>query len=230
MVQAIELEAVKRDASGTGASRAVRKDGNVPAIIYGGDKEPSTIAVNQIVLEKHLQSPSFFSHIFDIKIGNEKAHVLPRDVHLHPVTDRPLHVDFLRVTDKTQIRVDVPVKFANEAQSPGIKDHGGLLNIVLHSVEIIAAAGSIPEDIEVDLTDREVGDTLHLSDLKLPAGTKLPHPENDVAIATIAAARMADEPEPEAEAAEAAEPEVINQKSDKDGEAAAGEDKKAKDE
>jgi large subunit ribosomal protein L25 len=204
MAETHGLAATKRSGSGTGAARAVRREGMVPAIIYGGTGEPESIAIQARLLERELRKPSFFGTLLDVEIDGSKTRVLPRDVQHHPVTDFPLHVDFLRVTENTRIHVDVPVHFINEEKSPGLT-RGGVLNVVRFEVEVFCRAGSIPESLIVDLTGTDIGDSIHISAVALPDGVRPVEGDRDFTIATIAAPTI--EVEPTDEGAEAAEAE-----------------------
>lgn len=169
MSKTVTLPAEARSQAGKGAARATRRAGHIPAVIYG-DKQP---AVNISLTEKEAlklaNDPGLFTHTFDVVINGEKTHAVVRDMQLHPVTDRPMHFDFLRVGPETVITVLVPVHFAHQDASPGIK-RGGVLNIVAHELHIAAKADSMPEEIVVDLTGKNVGDSVHVSDAVLPAG------------------------------------------------------------
>ena len=165
------LEAVARDRVGKGAARAVRRQGQVPAVIYGGGQPPQSIAVDLIRTRTLIYAGGFKTTLFEINAGGKKVRAIPRDFQLDPVTGAPLHVDFLRVVSGQTVVVEVPVHFVNEDQAPGIKQRGGTLNISAHTVSLDVAPDQIPEAIEVDLTGREVGDIIHAADLKLPAGT-----------------------------------------------------------
>ncbi|MBT5414827.1 MAG: 50S ribosomal protein L25/general stress protein Ctc [Rhodospirillaceae bacterium] len=193
MAETHGLAATKRSGSGTGAARATRREGRVPAIIYGGDGDAESIAIEANLLDRELRKPSFFGTLLDVEIEGAKTRVLPRDVQHHPVTDAPLHVDFLRVTENTQINVDVAVEFINEEQSPGLVG-GGVLNVVRFEVEVICRAGSIPENLVVDLTGTEVGDSIHISAVPLPDGVR-PAEDRDFTVATLVAPTIEVEPE-----------------------------------
>ena len=184
-MSAITLPAQTRDGAGKGAARAVRRSGLVPGVIYGDKKEPVLIAMDPRDLMAQMHKVGFWTQIFDVEVGKDKHHVLPRDVQFDPVSDAPIHVDFLRVTDKTQIKVNVPVHFVNEEASPGLK-RGGVLNVVRHEIEVMCAAGSLPESIVVDVTGKEINDTLHISEVDLPKGVVLTI-DRDFTIATLTA-------------------------------------------
>lgn len=185
MVEVLTLAAQPRTRIGKGASRALRRQGTVPAVIYGDKQAPVSIHVEEKRLTKLLQTGFFLNSTVEVVVDGKTIHTLPRDVQLHPVTDRPIHVDFLRVGADTVVTVNVPVRFENEAASPGLK-RGGVLNIVRHEFEVTVPANAIPDFIEVDVTGYEVGDSIHISKVKLPAGVK-PVIDRDFTIATIAA-------------------------------------------
>ena len=165
------LEAVARDRVGKGAARAVRRQGQIPAVVYGAGQPPAAIAIDLIRTRTLIYAGGFKTTVFEITTGGKKVRAIPRDFQLDPVTGVPLHVDFLRVVSGQTVVVEVPVHFVNEDQAPGIKQRGGTLNISAHTVSLDVAPDQIPEAIEVDLTGREVGDIIHAADLKLPAGT-----------------------------------------------------------
>ena len=186
MSEIVVLEAEVRDRAGKGAARATRRAGRIPAVLYGDKKEPVMLSLDPKLFGRQLNRPGFFSHLFDLNIDGTKHRALPRDVQLHPVTDEPLHVDFVRVTAHTKTHVNVPVHFENHAASPGLK-RGGVLNVVRHDIELVVAADSIPERIDVDLTGLDIGDSVHISAIKLPAGAHPAIADRDFTIATIAA-------------------------------------------
>jgi large subunit ribosomal protein L25 len=186
MAASYELKASARDRVGKGAARALRREGLLPAVIYG-DKQPAlpiTIPVKETTLTLH--KGGFLTHIGMIDIDGEKHRVIAKDYQLHPVRDDVMHVDFLRVAAGSTLTVDVPVHFLNEETCPGIKK-GGVLNIVRHTVEMTVPADNIPEAIEVDLAKAQPGDSLHISAVKLPEGCHPTITDRDFTIATIAA-------------------------------------------
>ena len=183
MAQVTTLAAEERATKGT--ARAIRRQGRVPAVIYGDKQPPLSIDLDDKHVMRQLERPGFFTHLFDLDIAGKKYRVLPRDVQFHPVTDRPLHVDFLRVSASTRVRVGVPVVFTNSDKSPGIK-RGGTLNVVHHEIEVTCAPDSIPEKFEISLEGLQINDAVHLSALKLPESVKLTTHEKDFTIATIA--------------------------------------------
>ena len=185
-VLAKELKAQARSGVGKGAARALRRQGLVPAVIYG-DKKPATpIAISFSDINRRIYAGGFLSHTITIDVDGAKETVIPRDYQLDVVKDFPLHVDFLRVGKGSKINVQVPVHFINEEASPGIK-RGGVLNIVHHTLDLTVDASNIPEFVEVDLTGLDVGQSIHISSVKLPKGTTDHSHEADVTIATIVA-------------------------------------------
>lgn len=194
-----QLEVQVREKTGKGAARALRRDGRVPAVLYGGKEVPAHFSLDPIQLDKELQKTGFLSKIFEISLDGKKERALPRDVQFHPVTDRPLHVDFFRITKGEKITVSVPLHFINELESPGIK-RGGVLNTVVHNLEVIADVDHIPSEIEIDLTGLEIHDTIHLESLKLPENVVAANPERDNDIANIVAPTIMKQVEEEEEA------------------------------
>ena len=185
MTQVTTLAAEVRERAGKGTSHALRRQNRVPAVIYGDKQSPIAISLDTNLLVRQLERAGFFTHLFDIQIDGQSHRVLPRDVQYHPINDRPIHVDFLRVSSSTKIRVAVPVNFTNADKSPGIK-RGGTLNIVHHEIEVLCSPDKIPEHFEVSLEGRQVNDAIHLSSIKFPEGVKITTHEKDFTIATIA--------------------------------------------
>ncbi|MCR9179823.1 MAG: 50S ribosomal protein L25/general stress protein Ctc [Erythrobacteraceae bacterium] len=186
MSEALTLPAEARERAGKGASRALRRDGRTPAVIYGGKEEPTMIHVEQKELIKQLMTGHFMNSIVNITIGGKTIRTLPKDVAFHPVTDRPTHADFLRLTGDSKVEVQVPVVFINEAASPGLKK-GGVLNIVRHELDLICPNDSIPSEIEIDVTGKDVGDAIHISEVTLPKGVESAITDRDFTIATLVA-------------------------------------------
>jgi len=183
------LAANARAKAGKGAARAVRRTGQVPAVIYGDNKEPLLVSVNAKELTMALGKKGFFTKLCDLDVDGTKHLVLPRDVQVDPVYDRPEHADFLRVSEKTIIRVSVPVRVTNEKNSPGITK-GGVLNLVRHEVEVFVKATEIPDEFVADLTGLDVGSSLHVGDLKLPESITPTTPGNFTIITPVAPAAM----------------------------------------
>ena len=186
MSDVLNLPAETRERAGKGASRVLRREGRIPAVIYGGNEEPLTIHVEEKLLVKQLGTGHFFNSIVEVEVGGKTVRTLPKDVAFHPVNDRPLHADFLRLSANATIHVNAPVIFANEEASPGLK-RGGVLNIVRHELELICQADKIPDDIAIDVTGLEVGASIHISHVKLPEGSKSAITDRDFTIATIVA-------------------------------------------
>ncbi|MDH3232303.1 MAG: 50S ribosomal protein L25/general stress protein Ctc [Alphaproteobacteria bacterium] len=186
MVQLVPMDAQPRDRAGKGAARAARRAGRVPCVIYGDNKDPMMISIDPQTLFMQLREPGFFIRQFEIKVNGEAQRVLPCDVQYDPLDDKPLHVDFLRINDQTQVTVDVPVQFINEEESPGLK-RGGVLNVVRYEVEVVCAAGNIPDIFVADLTGLDIGDSVHISDIKLPDGVTPTITDRDFTVAAVAA-------------------------------------------
>jgi len=203
MAEAIELKAWARGGSGKGGARSVRREGRVPGTLYGDKQEPQTISVDYRAINLQLNTGHFQSTIFVLDVEGKKTRVIPRAVQLDPVRDFPIHVDFLRLGKDALVTVDVPVRFLNEAASPGLK-RGGVLNIVRHEIPVRCPADAIPDHFEIDLTGLEIGDSIHISAVKLPEGVR-PTITRDFTVATIVG-RAAEEPVPGAAVAEAAVP------------------------
>jgi large subunit ribosomal protein L25 len=200
----IALKATARPRAGKGAARLARREGNVPAVIYGDNQSPEIIALEYNELWKQILKGHFTASVFDIDIaGKGKIRVIPRDVQVDPVKDFPIHVDFLRVGKDGIIRVAVPAKFTNETLSPGLK-RGGILNIVRHEVEVFCPYDSIPETFEINLEGLEIGKSIHISAVALPDGVRPVIANRDFTIATIAGVRKEEEAATEAAPAAAA--------------------------
>jgi large subunit ribosomal protein L25 len=195
MAQANVIKASARPASGKGAARAVRRTGNVPAVVYGGDEGTTdTIQIDANDLFIMIKRGRFLSTVFNIDVGGRTLRAIPRDVQLDPVKDFPLHVDFQRIGADNRVRVGVPVRFINEALSPGLK-RGGVLNVVRHEVEVWCPADKIPDHFEIDLTGLAIGRSVHISAVALPEGVKPTIADRDFTIATIAGTGGKDEEE-----------------------------------
>ena len=216
MSEQLTLPAEARDRAGKGASRALRRDGRVPAVVYGEKKEPLSIHVEEKLLTKMLHTGHFMNSVVMIDVGGKATRTLPKAVDFHPVSSRPIHVDFLRIGEHSQVNVNVPVRFDNEEASPGLK-RGGVLNVVVHDLALICDAAEIPNEIHIDLTGLEIGDTLHISQVKLPKGAKVANEDEDFTVATIVApSAMKQEAEEEA-APEGEVPVVGEEEGEADG-------------
>lgn len=181
-----QLAAARRETAGKGAARAVRRDGRVPAVIYGSGQPPVSISLDFTVANRLIYAGHFLTTIFEIDVAGEKIRAIPRDYQLDSVKDQPLHIDFLRLGEGARVRVEVPVHFINHEAAPGIK-RGGALNIVAHSIGLNVPAESIPEFLTADLTGMDINDSVHLSQIKLPEGARTTSTEKDFTIATISA-------------------------------------------
>lgn len=186
MSEALTLPAETRERAGKGASRALRREGRVPAVIYGGGEDPAPIHVEAKELNRQLATGHFMNSIVMIDIGGKTVRTLPKDVAFHPVNDQPQHVDFFRLSKDSKIEVSIPVVFTNEEASPGLKK-GGVLNVVRHDLELVCESDKIPDEIHIDVTGLEVGDSIHISSVKLPTGSVSAITDRDFTIATIVA-------------------------------------------
>ncbi len=227
MADYLTLAAEQRPRAGKGTARAARRQGRVPAVIYGNNEDPILVTVARRTLEQELQKPGFFTRLMDVRVNGDALRVLPRDMQLHPVTDVPMHVDFLRYSADRKITVEIPVTFINEAECPGLRV-GGVLNVVRHAVEVLCTADRIPEGFTLDLTGLEIGDSMHAAAITLPDGVEFTIADRDFTIATIAAPTLI--PVDEEEVAEGEEgvegEEAAEGEETAEGEAAEGEEKK----
>ncbi len=183
-VTALSLE--PRSKGGTGPARATRRSGAIPGIVYGTGMNPMMISIDQKTLKQEIQDPHYHTKLYDLNIGTTHHRALMRSVQVDPVTDAPLHVDFLRVDSSSRIAVNVLLRFINEDKSPGIK-RGGVLNIVYHELQIVCPVESIPENITIDLSGLEIGHSIHLDNIQLPKGAQISHAGRDYTLATIVA-------------------------------------------
>ncbi len=184
MANMIEIKAAKREKAGKGASRAVRRTGFVPTVIYGDKKAPVLCSIEEKILVALLNKSGFWTHQFEIDVDGEKFRTVCQDVQFHPVTDRPIHADFLRISKNAKLVMDIPLHFANEETAPGIKD-GGVLNVVHRSLEVSCSPDNIPEHLELDLSNLAMGEGLTTKDIVLPEGVKLVDDE-EITVVTIA--------------------------------------------
>jgi large subunit ribosomal protein L25 len=185
MVETVKLAAQPRDRAGKGAARAVRRAGRVPGVVYGERQTPDLVSFDPRDIDREMRRTGFFTRLFELDIGGKAVRALARDVQFHPVTDAPEHVDFMRVSDTTRIRVAVPVRFLNADKAPGIK-RGGVLNVVAHDVEVFCSITTIPRVIEVDLAGLDINDSVHISSIQLPEGVR-PTIGRDFTVAAIGA-------------------------------------------
>ena len=198
-----DISVQRRANVGKGAARAARRAGAIPGVVYGLNEEPVAIAIEELVLNRLISQGGLFSQLMQLNIEGEKVKVLARDLQVHPVTDRAMHIDFLRVAADAAIAVEVPAVFINEDDCPGLKE-GGILNIVRYAVEVSCRPDAIPEQIEVNLAGYQMGDSIHISSVSLPEGVTPTITDRDFTVATIAAPAKTVEEE-DAEAAAAAE-------------------------
>lgn len=185
-----ELLATVRPRAGKGAARATRREGKVPAVIYGDKKDPETIAVDYNEVIRLLRRGGFMSSVFDIKVEGRSVRALPRDIQFDPVKDLPLHIDFQRVAGDGRIRISVPVEVINEEKSPGMR-RGGVLNMVRHEVEVFCPADAIPSSLVIDLDGVEIGTSIHISAIKVPEGVEPTITDRDFTVATVAGSAAA---------------------------------------
>lgn len=230
MQQTAAIPAERRSPRGKGGARQLRREGRLPAIVYGGGEPPLAVAIDLERARREARRAGFHTRLYDLELDGGAVRVLPHALALHPVTDDPLHIDFLRVTADTRVTVDVPVAFRNEEESPGLK-RGGVLNIVRRTVGVTCPAGSIPEELVFDLAGLEIGDSLHISHTELGEGVVPTITDRDFTVASLVAPSallsQADEEEKAegeegAEAEEGAEGEAAE---DADAEAEDGKEK-----
>ncbi|KQN00386.1 MULTISPECIES: 50S ribosomal protein L25/general stress protein Ctc [unclassified Sphingomonas] len=226
MSDTLHLSAETRDRVGKGASRALRRDGRVPAVIYGNKEEPQGIHLNARELMKQLMTGHFMNSVIMVDVGGKKVRTLAKDVAFDVVSDQPIHVDFLRISKNATVTVAVPVTFVNEDEAPGIKRAGGVLNVVRHEIELVVEASNIPTEIVVDLTGREVGDSIHISEVSLPNGAEPAVEDRDFTVATIVPPTVPTAAD-EALDAEVAEAQSAEAAAEAEAEAAADEEDKA---
>ena len=217
------LKAIKRDSISRGETNKLRAKGLIPAILYGGKDPNAKISIEKKSIENILNSDSFLSTVIELEIDGKKQKVLPRDIAYHVVSDEPIHIDFMRVVSGSKIVIEIPVKFKNQSESPGLK-RGGVLNIVRRKVELNCPADQIPDDIEIDLAGTDIGTSIKISSVTLPSNVVPTITGRDFVIATVAAPSIVKEPEKPAEetAVEGAEGEAAAS-----AEGAATEDKAA---
>jgi large subunit ribosomal protein L25 len=184
MSEQLTLSAEARDRAGKGASRAMRREGRVPAVIYGQKQDPIQIHLEEKALVKALSGGHFMNSVIMIDVGGNATRTLPKDVQFHPVTDRPLHVDFFRIGEHSKVTVAVPIVFVDEEKSRGLK-RGGVLNAVRHELELTCDAAEIPDHIDISLAGLNIGDSLHISAVTLPKGVESAITDRDFTIATI---------------------------------------------
>ena len=216
MAQVKELKAEPRIGTGKGPAYQARQKGLIPGIIYGGKDQPQTVNIDGRTLERHIERGAFLTTPFLLDLGGKKTRVIPRQLQLDPVSDRPVHVDFMRLAEGATVRLEIPVHFNGQDVSPGLKK-GGVLNIVRHKMELLCPADSIPNEVLVDISKLDINETIHLSALNLPEGVKPTIRGRDFTVCSIvaptsvveeqrAAAAAASAPAAEAAPAEGAAP------------------------
>ena len=210
MSEQLTLPAEARQRAGKGASRALRREGRVPAVIYGEKQEPLSVHVEEKLLAKLMSNGHFMNTVVMVDVAGEANRTLPKDVQFHPVTSRPIHVDFLRIGEHAQVNVNVPVRFVDDEEAPGIK-RGGVLNIVRHDLELVCDASRIPDQILVSLAGLDIGDAIHISQVSLPEGSRWAIEDRDFTVATVVAPSAMKAEEDEAAAAAADEVPAIEQ-------------------
>jgi large subunit ribosomal protein L25 len=186
MSEQLTLPAESRERAGKGASRELRRNGRVPAVVYGDKKEPLQVHVEEKLLAKMLSTGHFMNSVVMVELGGKANRTLPKDVQFHPVSSRPIHVDFLRIGEHSKVTVAIPVRFDNEDDSPGLK-RGGVLNVVQHEIDLVCDASEIPDEIHIDLTGLDIGDSIHISQVTLPKGAKPAIDDRDFTVATLVA-------------------------------------------
>ncbi|MBU2580716.1 MAG: 50S ribosomal protein L25/general stress protein Ctc [Alphaproteobacteria bacterium] len=182
--ETIELEAAARERVGKGAARQVRREGRVPAVIYGAKQPPEPISLDYNEVWKMYLKGQFGAKVIRLKVNGKEQLVVSRDVQVHPVKDTPVHIDFLRIAEGDRVRVHIPVKFKNEGSCPGLK-RGGVLNIVRHDLEVWAPPANIPDVFEIDLAKVEIGESIHVSSVAMPEGVVPVIDDRDFTIATV---------------------------------------------
>ena len=222
MAKNIKMSASKRERAGKGVARALRREDQIPAVIYGDKKEPVTISMEAKEANLQFNRGHLFTTLCELDVEGEKSLVLARDVQLHPVRDNVLHIDFLRVSDKTTITVAVGVTYINQEEAKYV-DEKGILNINRYDVDIVCKAKNIPDEIVVDVKDFDIGDSIKISDAVMPEGAKPAIDDRDFTLATVAAPRTVEEEE-EAVAESDAEGEAIAEAAEAEGAAKEGSD------
>lgn len=206
MAQVQELKVEARASTGKGPAFQARSKGLIPGVIYGGSGQPENVSVDERTLQRHVEAGHFLTTLFMLDLGGKKTRVIPRDVQLDPVSDRAVHVDFMRLAEGATVRLDIPVHFNGQDVSPGLKK-GGVLNIVRHSISLVCPAERIPNTIEVDVSTLDINESIHISALTLPQGVRPVIRGRDFTVCSIVAPTSVIE-EQRAAAAAAAAPQV----------------------
>ena len=217
MSEQVNLNATNRDLEGKSSSRQLRRAGSVPAVIYGGEKDPIRISILEKDIAKAAEIPGFATQILNINISGEEQNVILKELQRHPATQRVLHADLQRVNPDTKISISVPVRFLNEDICMGVKMHGGAISRLINNIDITCLASNLPEYLEVDVAELDVGDSVFLSALNLPEGVEIPSlalgEDRDQAVVSITEAKVLD-----------IEPEVVEEEGDgEEGETQAAE-------
>ena len=200
MSEQVNLNATNREAEGKSSSRQLRRAGSIPAVIYGGEKEPIRISILEKDIAKASEIPGFATQILNINIGGDDQNVIVKELQRHPATQRVLHADLQRVNPDTKISISVPVRFLNEDNCKGVKMHGGAISRLINNIDITCLASNLPEYLEVDVAELDVGDSVFLSALNLPEGVEIPSlalgEDRDQAVVSVTEAKVLDiEPE-----------------------------------
>jgi large subunit ribosomal protein L25 len=183
-IRSLEIQA--RENSGTGAARAVRRQGFIPAVVYGNNLAPVNVSIEGRLITKELKEPGILTRLYTINVDNKDQRVLIRDIQFHPVSDRPVHIDFMRISKDGKIAVDIAIHVINEEKSPGVRE-GGIVNLMHHTMHVTCSPEAIPASIDIDLTGLEMNGYIYLSDIKLPEGVSVLHAERYETLVTIAA-------------------------------------------
>ncbi len=210
MSESAVIDASPREPRGTSVARALRRDGRMPGVVYGGGGEPLCVSVDHNSLQRELGRGGFFARLYDLKVGGDTVRVLPREVQIDPVTDAPIHVDFIRYVEGAALAVSVAVRFEGQEECEGLK-RGGVLNVVRHEVELLCPLDAIPEYLMADVSGCDIGDSIHISDIDLPEGVTATITDRDFTIATIAAPTVMVEEEEEGEEDEELEGEELDE-------------------
>ncbi|WP_260484329.1 50S ribosomal protein L25/general stress protein Ctc [Sphingomicrobium flavum] len=218
MSDQLTLSAELRERAGKGASRELRREGRVPAVIYGDKKDPLSIHIEGKLLMKMMETGHFMNSVVEVTVDGDKHRTLPKDVQFHPVTSRPIHVDFFRLAKGSTVQVAIPVRFVDEEESPGI-NRGGVLNVVRHELELICDVATIPDEVVISLDGLDIGDSIHISAVTLPEGTKSAIDDRDFTIAGVTApSSMKSEASEDEEGAEGEEAEAAEGEGEGDAE------------
>jgi large subunit ribosomal protein L25 len=217
MSEQVNLNATNREVEGKSSSRQLRRSGSVPAVVYGGEKDPIRISILEKDIAKAAEIPGFATQILNINISGEEQNVIVKEIQRHPATQRVLHADLQRVNPDTKISISVPVRFLNEDSCMGVKMHGGVISRLINNIDITCLASNLPEYLEVDVAELDVGDSIFLSALNLPEGVEIPSlalgEDRDQAVVSITEAKVLDV-EPEVVELEGEEGEAVDAEGD----------------